>query len=363
MNVVRRVEAGDRRAQASQEILGSFPIDPALHSAEHAVVNVLKGQVEVGHDLVRRRQRVDQLIGEVDWIGIKHSNPFESIDTIEFAEQLGQPDPAIEIHAVVGRVLRHDDQFPDAVGGQFTRLPQHLFDRLGDMLAAHAGDCAECAEAVAALRDLQIGIMPGSNPEPGGVFLSTDRRRPEQRTLLLPLCHGAMDDLGDFLSAENSDNVVNVRDLTKKLLALALRQAPRDDDCPDFALRFQRQHFADTGHRFLPRRFDKAARVDNDDIGPVGVGHQSIAVLGQSSQHALRVNKVLRTPEADEGKSTRFRHYFFRLLSSTGLAPLAYAQPCADVASSGSTDSISSNDTSCSRCFTSSGSSLIKVKM
>ncbi len=77
---------------------------------------------------------------------------------IELAQQFGQADLAVEIEAVIGGVLGDDDQFADAVGGEFVRLADDFLDRLGDVLAAHAGDGAEGAGAVAALGDFQIGV-------------------------------------------------------------------------------------------------------------------------------------------------------------------------------------------------------------
>ena len=46
---------------------------------------------------------------------------------------------------------------------------------------------------------------------------------------------------------------------------------------------------------------DEAAGVDDDEIGPVGLVHQLVAVELQQAEHPLAVDEVLRAAEADEG--------------------------------------------------------------
>jgi len=77
--------------------------------------------------------------------------------TTHRAQQLGQPHLAVQVHAIIGRVLGDDDQLADAVAGQLAGLADDLLDRLGDVLAAHAGDGAEAADAV--------GIPAAEEPE------------------------------------------------------------------------------------------------------------------------------------------------------------------------------------------------------
>ena len=67
-------------------------------------------------------QRLDQLVGEVLGVGVQHADPLDAVDLVQFAEQFGEPRPAVQVHAVVGRVLGDDDQFAHAVGGQFAGL-------------------------------------------------------------------------------------------------------------------------------------------------------------------------------------------------------------------------------------------------
>ena len=65
---------------------------------------------------------VDQLVGEVDRVGVEDANPLDAVDLVQLAQQLGQAHPAVEIEAVIGRVLGDEDQLADAVGGQLLGL-------------------------------------------------------------------------------------------------------------------------------------------------------------------------------------------------------------------------------------------------
>ena len=54
-------QVGDRRAQLAEQVLGRGAVDAPLHALQHAVVDVLQRHVEVRDDLLRARQRLDQL--------------------------------------------------------------------------------------------------------------------------------------------------------------------------------------------------------------------------------------------------------------------------------------------------------------
>ena len=127
----------------------------------------------------RLGDRVDQLVGHVHRVEVHQPDPVETVDLLQLAQQLHQPRFAVQVHAVVGRVLGDDHQFAHAVGRQLAGLGDDLFDRLGGVLAAHLRDRAERAEPVAALGDLQVREMPRRDPQPGGVGQRMGRRRVE----------------------------------------------------------------------------------------------------------------------------------------------------------------------------------------
>ena len=75
---------------------------------------------------------------------------------------------------------------------------------------------------------------------------------------------------------------------------LALGQAAGDDDAPGPPPHFEPQHLADDGERFVAGVGDETAGVDDDEIGPVGLGHQPIALQAQQARHPLAIDEVLR---------------------------------------------------------------------
>src|SRR5262249_18866267 len=66
------------------------------------------------------------------------------------------------------------------------------------------------------------------------------------------------------------------------------------------SLFLQLEHLAYDAERLLPRRLDEAARVDDHNVGAVGIGHEGVAVLRELAQHALRIDQVLRAAQTDE---------------------------------------------------------------
>ena len=243
----------------------------------------------------RRAQRLVQLVGEVVRVVVEDADPVDPLDLVELAEQLGQPGPAVEVDAVIGHVLGDEDQLADAVGGQLAGLLDDLLDRLGDVLAAHVGDRAEGAEPVAAFGDLQVGEVPGRDPQPGAVVLGLDRGGAEDGALLVQAAHDPVGDPGDLLAAEDADDLVDLGHLFEQHLLLPLGQAAGDDHALDLARPASAR--ASRGSR----RSDscRAASMNPqvltiDQVGLLGVGHERVAVLRQQAEHPLGIDEVLR---------------------------------------------------------------------
>ena len=82
---------------------------------------------------------------------------------------------------------------------------------------------------------------------------------------------------------------------------VTLDQTAGDDDALALPGLLQLQRVTNLLERLVLRRFQKPAGVDDDRIGAGGVGRDGQAILGQQAEHALGVDKVLRTAQADEG--------------------------------------------------------------
>ena len=64
-------------------------------------------------------------------------------------------------------------------------------------------------------------------------------------------------------------------------------------------------HFENGVHRFLLRRLDEAAGVDDQDVGIVGARREFVAVARENAHHHLAIHEVFGASQADESD---FRH-------------------------------------------------------
>ena len=294
--------------QLPEQCFRCSTVHPAYHPLQHPVVDVLEWHIEVRDDLLGCAKELEQVLADVFRVGVQKAYPLQALHLIEFPQEFRQADSAIQIHAVVGRVLCHDDEFAHAVGYQLTGFLQHFFDGLGDVLATHFGDGTVRTEPVAALTDLQVGKVPGGDAEAGGVFKGTYWCGAKDTALLGHLGDGPVHHLDDFLTPENTDDLIDFRHLFQQHFTLAFGHATRHDDRSDPSGFLQRQHLPDDAQRFLPGRFDEPAGVDDHDVRTVGIRLQRITILGQLAEHPFGINEVLRATKAHEGIGTlRYR--------------------------------------------------------
>src|SRR5690242_15965659 len=87
----------------------------------------------------------------------------ELADELEHARlhrpALPEPGAVAHVDAIGARVLRDDEQFLHAGSKQTLGFAEHLADRARDEIAAHRRNDAERAAVVAALADLEVGVM------------------------------------------------------------------------------------------------------------------------------------------------------------------------------------------------------------
>ena len=137
------------------------------HRFQNLRARMLKGDVEIGQDLAVDHQ-ADDLVDMRVGVDIMQSHP----DT-EFAKLPGEVDEfranlavlpracrVFQIDAIGRGVLGNDQEFLDPRSDQPLRLAQHVVGRARDEVAAQFRDDAEAAAVVAALRNLQIRVVP-----------------------------------------------------------------------------------------------------------------------------------------------------------------------------------------------------------
>ena len=81
-------------------------------------------------------------------------------------------------------------------------------------------------------------------------------------------------DLGELEHVARAEEVIDLGHLRAELGRVALREAARDDELLAGAELLQLGHLEDRVDRLLLGLADEAARVDDDDLGLVGLGRQ-----------------------------------------------------------------------------------------
>ena len=172
MNVLRSVMSGQisrhRRMRSSVFSACAGP----LHQLEYPRAAVLEGYVEVGQYLALRHQR-DHLVDVRVRVDVMQPHPdaeraeraHEIRELRVFRAACPESRAVSEIRAVGAGVLRDDQQFLDAGLHQALRLLHDLADRPAREIAAHRRDDAEAAAVIAALGDLQIGVVARRQPD------------------------------------------------------------------------------------------------------------------------------------------------------------------------------------------------------
>ena len=98
------------------------------------------------------------------------------------------------------------------------------------------------------------------------------------------------------LELSGANNGVNFRNVLLDFVAITLDEAARDDELAGVALSLEASHLEDGVDRLLFGRVDKAAGVDDEDLGIFGTRSQVCAGAVEQAHHDLGVDEVLGTP-------------------------------------------------------------------
>jgi hypothetical protein len=137
------------------------------HQLQDARAPMLERHVEVGQHLALRHER-DDLVHMRIRIDVMQAHP--GTELAELAREVDEAaidlaasprlGPVLEIGTVGARVLRDHEELPHAGVLEANRLVQHLPDRATRKVATHRGNDAEAATVIAALGNLEIGVVP-----------------------------------------------------------------------------------------------------------------------------------------------------------------------------------------------------------
>ena len=264
-----------------------------LHQLEDPRTGVLERDVQVRQHLALRHQR-NHVIDVRVRVDVMQPRP-----RIQFGQAFAQrlhpglvlaPAPAargvLQVHAVGRGVLRDHQQFAHPALDQPLGLAQHLVHRARDQVTAQGGDDAEAAAMVAALGNLQVGVVVGRE-------LDANVRHQVQEWIVLGR-QGLVHRFHHAAVILRAGHRQHIRVMLADHLRL-LAQAAGDDDLAVLVHRL-----ADGIERFGHRRVDEAACVDHHHIGVVVAGHQVVAFHPQLGKDALGIDQGLGTAEADE---------------------------------------------------------------
>jgi hypothetical protein len=269
----------------------------APHALQHRGAGVLERDVEVGQHPALGHQRqhlVDVRVG----IDVVHAHPgaqlAEAARQVEEARLVALAAPGVgqvpDVRAVGAGVLRDDQQLAHPGAHEALGLAQHLADGAAGEPAAQAGDDAEAALVVAALGNLQVGVVARRQAD------ALRRHEVGERVV----------GRGQVLVHRRHDLLVGVRprDAEHAGMPRADGVRLRAEAAGDQHLAVGRHRLADRLERLLDRVVDEAAGVDHDEVG-VLVGRDGLVTLrAQPGEDALGVHERLGAAEADETDAT-----------------------------------------------------------
>ena len=155
-------------AESLDEGVGLLAGDMAPHGCQHGVGDVLEGDVEVAADVLVAVDDGQEFPGEVGRIGIVETNPAYAGDVCHAVDELCDGATVVEVHAVVGELLRDDVKLLDADSHELAHFLEDVLNGAAAVATCDEGDGAVGAAAVAAFGDLDVGIVGGRGDDAAG---------------------------------------------------------------------------------------------------------------------------------------------------------------------------------------------------
>ena len=317
-------EAGDAGAHAVDEVADVVAGGFALHGSEHAVGDVLEGDIDVASDLGGIGDGADEFVAPVGWVGVEETDPEVAFDGIEGADERGETfafgaidgaawvraDVFPFIHAEVGGVLADEIDFADTGLDELGDLADDAVLGAAAVAAADAGDDAERAGVVAALGDFDVGGVSRREAEAGRVVvrdvfgLTSD----EIFRAFGFFAEEAFDDGGDLSDLVEADEGIDFGHEAWEFFGEALGETTSDDDFlafPFFVGGAVIDGVLDGADAFLFRHVDERAGIDDEDVGVGGFRGHFHASLAEVADHDFGIDEIFGAAEGDE---TDFDH-------------------------------------------------------
>ena len=287
---------GNLLPDKGNDLFQFLPVGPASHPLQDRIGSMLDGHVQIMKDLRLFFDDSDQLRRNFLRIGIEDADPFNASDLCQPAQQVRQLFLSVEVDAVQGRFLGHQDQFTDAFAGQIFGLADQRLHGHAPEGAPYTGDDAVGTAFVAAFRDPQITVITAGRQDPSGI--RSGHSVQGLQADLFPLGHLSQDlvQYGDQLFLSRcADHGVYLRDFFYDLLFVALSQAAGYDQGFELAGSPPVRHFQYGVDAFLLGVIDEAAGIDDHALRLFFIIRKGIAVGRQACQHFLGIHQILVT--------------------------------------------------------------------
>jgi len=272
-------DARDGLADARDEVVDVGRAAAAPHALQDVVAHVLERNVQVAAVLRVLFHHLQNLVGEVQRVGVMQPNPLDAIHLRELVHQVGEFALAAAVDAVVGEVLGDQHQLLNPLVGKTLCLFHQQRDRFGDLLVADERDGAVGALVVAALGNLEVGVVPRGREHPV--------RCVEQLEI------GGFQQLRQFREGEEA---IHFGQGFLQFRHVALDEASHHVQLLDLAAFLAFNLVQNLVHGFFPRIVDEAACVDDHDVAFLcAFVVQLVSVAVELRGHNFRIHNVFGT--------------------------------------------------------------------
>ena len=290
-------ETRDAAAHILDELCERRAVARTVHRAQDALRNVLERNIEVFYDLRLLSDDVDELVGDLVGVEVVQADPCE-IQLAQLAQQLGQQALVLrQVHAVLGDVLRDDDELLDACVRERTRLLEQRRHLTAAVASAQLGDDAVGAGVRAALRDLEVRGVGGGQTAAAAV----ERRRSHVRHVSgLFAAKRRSRGVHNVVIAAGAAEYVDLRQLPAHFVRVALHETAGDDQTLHAAGLLVLRGLEDGLDGFGLCRFDEAAGVDHADVRLAHILRDLPARVSHQGEHMLAVHQIFGAAERNK---------------------------------------------------------------
>ena len=268
-----------------------------VHRLEDFIIRVLERQVYIMEHLGLGSHGVDKLVGYLIGIAIEQAYPLDAVDFAEQIQQMGESVFAVEINAVGRDILRDKHELFDAPIRKGLRLFDYTLLVAAAERSADGRDGAIGAAVRASLGYLEIRPVIGSSEHAltahGELFFVGEN-------IGLLAVENFVDYLVDIAVCADADDRINLGNLLKYLVAVALGEASGDNDRADESVFFEADHLQNCVDSLLLGGVDKRAGVDYNCVEALEIVRIFKSGVLKLCKHQLTVDLILRAAERHE---------------------------------------------------------------